>query len=72
MQWPVATGVAVHPFWPSSDTELPLELGYGARFWQKFTLEAAIELHAFAPLEASRRVTNGIPPGWHSSDWLTL
>jgi hypothetical protein len=29
-----------------------LRLLYGARFQQKFTLEAAIELHAFAPLEA--------------------
>jgi hypothetical protein len=36
---------------------------YGARFRQKFTLEDAIGSHAFAPLEASRRVTNGIPPG---------
>jgi hypothetical protein len=36
----------------------------GARFRQKFTLEDAIELHAFAPLEAfCRRVTNGIPLG---------
>jgi hypothetical protein len=35
----------------------------GARFLQKFMLEDAIDLHAFAPLEASRRVTNGIPIG---------
>jgi hypothetical protein len=32
-------------------------------FRLKFTLEDAIEFHAFAPLEASRRVTNGIPLG---------
>ena len=32
-------------------------------FRQKFTLEDAIEFHAFAPLEASMRVTNGIPLG---------
>jgi hypothetical protein len=32
-------------------------------FRQKFTLEDAIEFHAFAPLEASRRVTNAIPLG---------
>jgi hypothetical protein len=30
---------------------------------QKFTLEDAIGSHAFAPLEASRRATNGIPLG---------
>ena len=36
---------------------------YGARFRQKFTLEGAFEFHAFAPLEASRRVTNAIPLG---------
>jgi hypothetical protein len=29
-------------------------------FQQKFTFEDAIELHAFAPLEANMRVTNGI------------
>jgi Zn-dependent alcohol dehydrogenase len=37
-------------------------------FDKKFTLEDAIEFHAFAPLEASsqasRRVTNGIPLGY--------
>jgi hypothetical protein len=33
-------------------------------FGQKFTLGDAIGFHAFAPLEASRRVTNGIPLGW--------
>jgi hypothetical protein len=32
-------------------------------FRQKFTLEDAIELHAFVPLEASRRVINGISLG---------
>jgi hypothetical protein len=31
---------------------------------QKFALEDAIEFHAFAPLEASMRVTNGNPLGW--------
>ena len=31
-----------------------------------------IEFHAFAPLEASRRVTNGIPLGWPLSDRFTL
>jgi hypothetical protein len=30
-------------------------------FRQGFTLEDAIEVHAFAPLEANRRVTNDIP-----------
>jgi hypothetical protein len=34
------------------------------RFFRlKFTLEDAIEFHAFAPREASRCVTNGIPLG---------
>jgi hypothetical protein len=32
-------------------------------FGQNFPLEDAIEFHAFAPLEASMRVTNGIPLG---------
>jgi hypothetical protein len=27
--------------------------------------KSAIEFHAFAPLDASRRVTNDIPPGCH-------
>jgi hypothetical protein len=31
--------------------------------FDRFTPEDAIEFHAFAPLEASRRVTNGIPLG---------
>jgi hypothetical protein len=48
----------------------------GARFRQKFTLEDAIEFHAFAPLEASRRVTNAIPLGCplflpvHTVNWV--
>jgi hypothetical protein len=33
-------------------------------FRQEFTLEDAIEFHAFAPLQASSRVTNDIPLGW--------
>jgi hypothetical protein len=32
-------------------------------FLQKFTPEDAIEIHAFAPFEASKRVTNGIRLG---------
>jgi hypothetical protein len=32
-------------------------------FQQKSTLEDAIEFHAFAPLQASLRVTNAIPLG---------
>ena len=36
--------------------------GHSARFRQKFTLEDAIGPHA-SSLEASRRVTNGIPLG---------
>jgi hypothetical protein len=39
-------------------------------FRQRFTLENAIEFHAFAPLEASRRVTNGIH--LHFSNRFTL
>jgi hypothetical protein len=35
----------------------------GARFRQKFTLDDAFEVHAFAQLEASRRVTDGNPLG---------
>jgi hypothetical protein len=38
------------------------QFGHGARFRQKFTLEDAIGPHA-SSLEASRRVTNGIPLG---------
>jgi hypothetical protein len=41
-------------------------------FGQKFTLEDAIEFHAFAPLEASRRVTNDIPLGCPLSYQFTL
>jgi hypothetical protein len=40
-----------------------MRIGCGARLRQKFALEDAIEFHAFAPLEASRRVTDGIPLG---------
>jgi hypothetical protein len=38
---------------------------YSVRFLfrQKFTLDDDIEFHAFAPLEAGRRVTIGIPLG---------
>jgi hypothetical protein len=36
-------------------------------FRQKLTLEDAIDFHAVAPLEASRRVTNVIPLGVHFS-----
>jgi hypothetical protein len=41
-------------------------------FRQKSTLEDAIELHAFAPLEVSRRVTNGILLGCPLSYRFTL
>jgi hypothetical protein len=40
----------------------PLQFPYGARFRQKFTLEDAIGSHACS-LEATTRVTNGIPLG---------
>jgi hypothetical protein len=43
-----------------------------AFFRQKFILEDAIELHPFAPLEASRRVTNSIPLGCSLSYRFTL
>jgi hypothetical protein len=39
---------------------------HGARFRRTFTLEDAIEFHAFAPLEASKRVTNGISLGCYN------
>jgi hypothetical protein len=42
------------------------------RFRLKFTLEDAIELHAFAPLEASMRVTNAIHLGCSLSYRLAL
>jgi hypothetical protein len=45
---------------------------YGARFRQKFTLEDAFKFHAFAPLEASKRVINGIPLGRPPSYRFTL
>jgi hypothetical protein len=45
------------------DTWAHAPLRHGARFRQKFTLEDAIGSHAFAPLEAYMRVTNGIPLG---------
>jgi hypothetical protein len=43
-------------------------------FRQGFTLEDAIEFHAFAPLQASKRATNGIlfHSGIHSSYRLAL
>jgi hypothetical protein len=41
---------------------LTLKQWYGARFRQKFALEDAIVSHACS-LDASRRVTNGTPPG---------
>jgi hypothetical protein len=41
-------------------------------FRQKFTLEDTIGSHAFAPLEANMRVTNGIPLGSSLSYQLML
>jgi hypothetical protein len=41
-------------------------------FRQKFTLEDAIELHTFAPVEASMHVTNVIPLGRSLSYHLAL
>jgi hypothetical protein len=45
---------------------------HGVRLRQEFTTDDAIGSHAVAPLEASRRVTNGIALGRPLSYRFTL
>jgi hypothetical protein len=63
-KWSNDTATVLHKFELQVPAgQLLAVIGTVLFFRQKFTLEDAIEFHAFAPLEASRRVTNGIPLG---------
>jgi hypothetical protein len=53
----------VQAYFGMRTVELGADKGTVLVFRQKFTLEDAIEFHAFAPLEASKRVTNSIHLG---------